>query len=133
MQDTTALVLDESLSDSELAAEAKAISKIRSVPNPPIEGAHVILCGVPAVVPALKALHLKKFASAMERIRKEGQTMPQSEMMDITIPVVHAAMSRNYPNLTIGDVLHLVDMAVLNDVMLGIMGRSGYRAPQPGE
>jgi hypothetical protein len=133
MQDTTTLVFDESISDSELAAETKAINKIKSVPNPPIEGAHVILCGVPAVIPALKALHLKKFAGAMEKIRKESQNLPLADFMETAIPIIHAAMSRNYPSLTVGDILHLVDVAVLNDVILGIMGRSGYRAAQPGE
>jgi hypothetical protein len=133
MHDTTTLVFDECISDSELASETKAIGQIKSVPNPPIDGAHVILCGIPAVVPALKALHLKKFASTIERIRKEGETMPQAELMDITIPVIHAAMSRNYPSLTVGDVLHLVDIGVFNDVILGILGRSGYRTAKPGE
>src|ERR1041384_3951493 len=123
MQDTTTLVLDEGISDSELAAETKAINKIKAVPNPPIEGIHVNLCGVPAVIPALKALHLKKFASTMERIRKESQTLPLGDFMELAIPVIHAAMSRNYPALVVGDVLHLIDVAVLNDVILGIMRR----------
>lgn len=125
--------LDGALTDADIAAETKAINKIKAVPTPPIEGVVVKLCGLDAVVPPLKAKHIRKFTANMEQFRKATPETSLGVILDITIPVIHAALTRNYPSLTIDDVYELIDAATFAAAIQGVMAQSGYRAAKPGE
>lgn len=123
----------QGVSDADLAAETRAIAKIKTVPNPPIEGVAVTLCGTPAVVPPLKAKQLRKFSAQLEQIRKANDDMLLGDFMDIAVPVLHAALTRNYPTLTLDDCFELIDAENIKGALSGMLARSGYRERKAGE
>ncbi|HWR15169.1 MAG TPA: hypothetical protein VN577_10090 [Terriglobales bacterium] len=123
----------ECLSDADIAAEVRATNKIKAVPAPPVEGQLFKLCGVDVTVPALKVKHLVKYASQMQQLSKVTSDTPPEEIFLAALPIITAALQRNYPSLTSDDVTELLDVAVLPAVTISIMGGSGYRALKPGE
>jgi poly-beta-hydroxyalkanoate depolymerase len=125
--------LIEQLSDADIAAETKAIKKIADVHNPPIDGPKFNLCGVEVVVPPLKVKHIVKFTGLMQQLSKFTQDTPADEALVAALPIITAALQRNYPSLTSDDVTELLDLSTFAEVTLAVMGQSGYRKPKPGE
>lgn len=47
--------------------------------------------------------------------------------------VVHAALKRNYPDITVDDIAKGLDLSNYRDVLDAVMARSGLVKKQPGE
>lgn len=124
-------------SDADIAAEARAVAKVKQVSNPPIDGGVFTLCGVDVTVPPLKAKHLVKHSANMLAISKLASTAGQETSPDtflkLALPIIHASLTRNYPALTSDDVMELLDIAVLPLVVSAVMGQSGYKKAKAGE
>lgn len=121
------------VSDADLAAEARAVSKIRAVPVPPIDGDKFAMCGVDVTVPPLKVKHIAKFSASLVHLGKSAMDATPQEIVDVSVPIIHAALTRNYPTLTSDDVLELLDISIMEPVLKSVMSRSGFRAAKPGE
>ncbi|MBF0098357.1 MAG: hypothetical protein HQM04_12465 [Magnetococcales bacterium] len=88
----------------------------------PHEGVTVHFAGSDWVVPALSLGQLKRLMPHFQNLQG-GQF--SIEQIDSALQVIHAALSRNYPQLQLEDVEDLVDLATVPILMEAIMRASG--------
>lgn len=96
----------------------------------PIEGVPVVLGGYEYIVPALSLFHVRQFAPRLKQLDMSGQIDVSS--IDLIAEVAHAAIKRNYPEITLEELLGGIDMANMMVVYQTIMGVSGYQAKADG-
>jgi hypothetical protein len=60
-------------------------------------------------------------------------TLAGPEAAKVIVAIVHRALVRNYPKLTIADVRELIDLDSMKDVFAATMGASGMKAKDAGE
>lgn len=89
-----------------------------------IEGAKINMGGQEWVVPALSFGQLKRLMPKINTLSAVGADMDAGQMDAIT-EVVQAAMSRNYPEMTVERVADMLDMANAGQVVRAVMGQSG--------
>ena len=58
---------------------------------------------------------------------------PNDDQMKVVAEVVHAAMRRNYPDMTAEQVLDMLDLGNFRKVFEAVLGMSGYRKAASGE
>ena len=77
------------------------------------------------IVPPLSLSMVEAMAPHLDAIAHppEGVDMKQ-QMFSEFLPVIHCAMTRNYPDITVEDVKRIADMENVLDMVLAAMGRS---------
>ena len=80
---------------------------------------------------------LRELSPQLSRLKElapgSGQ-MPGPEQVDALGSVAHAALKRNYPDITLDDVLEDLDFSNFGAVLAAVMGASGLdKEPKPGE
>ena len=93
-----------------------------------IEGKIVSMLGKDWVIPPLNF-------KALRRFREELGTMTAEALAGSgkVVEIIHAAMQRNYPDLTLEQVEDMVDMGNVMEVTEAVLAISGLVAKQPGE
>ena len=93
-----------------------------------IDGKTVHMAGTDWVIPPLNF-------KALRRFREELSTMTPDALVASgkVVDLIHAAMQRNYPDLTLEDVEEMVDMGNVMEVTEAVLAISGLVAKQPGE
>lgn len=92
--------------------------KMRSL----IEGTKINLGGEDYVVPALNFRQLKEFADDIRKVQDLGSSGdPMSELNGL-VPVITAALKRNYPELTEEKVADLLDLMNYKSVFEAVLG-----------
>lgn len=91
-----------------------------------IDGITMKLAGEEYIVPPLTFRQLKAHYSLIEELNNP-ETAPIKKMESI-VKLTHAALSRNYPDLTIEQVEELIDMGNLKTVSEAVLGSSGFTA-----
>lgn len=91
-----------------------------------IDGITMKLAGEEYIVPPLTFRQLKAHYPLIEELNKPD-TAPITKMESI-VKLTHAALSRNYPDLTIERVEELIDMGNLKAVSEAVLGSSGFTA-----
>ena len=89
---------------------------------PKHEGITVHFSGSDWVVPPLSLGQIKRLMPNFQ-VLQEGQL--SIRLIDSTLQVIHAALSRNYPALQLEDVEELVDLASMPIILDAIMRASG--------
>lgn len=85
-------------------------------------------------VPALSFRALQELQERISGLAGLGAAgMPTQEQMSAVVDVVHAAMVRNYPDITVDTVSDLVDIENCSDVLGAVLKIAGYRARGAGE
>jgi len=94
------------------------------------EGTKVKLGGVEYVVPSLSVKQARALwgdiLSMDEGITKENLPDKYAAMLK----VIHAALTRNYPDVKLEEIEEHVDVANIRDLVRIVCGRSGVGAPQ---
>lgn len=93
-----------------------------------IDGKHVRMGGKEWTVPPLNFKALKKYGPILntktpQQLVEEGQV----------VELIHAAMLRNYPDLTVDELEDMLDMGNIMEVTMTVMGVSGLVAKPAGE
>lgn len=91
------------------------------------EGQPIKVRGKEYIVPGLSFAQLEKHVKVIERLndkKNKGALTPQI-VQDI-VTVVHAAMSRNYPELKPDDIKNMLDTRNAGHFVQVIMGLSGF-------
>ena len=91
----------------------------------PIDGVNIRMSGQDFIVPPLNFRQLKVFRSLINNIstgKAKNMTEDQTESL---IKVVHAAMTRNYPDITMEEVEELIDLKNMMPVVNAVMNVSG--------
>ena len=97
-----------------------------------IEGALVKMGGKEWTVPALTFKQVRTLLPKLTTIPANAVEL-NKEQMEIVTEVTHAAVSRNYPELTVDDVEDMLDLRNVQVILLAVMGQSGLEASAPGE
>lgn len=91
---------------------------------PQIEGAKVSMGGKDWVIPALSLGQVKRLQGKLAALGKKGGT-ELLQATDDVVEVVHAALSRNYPNIKPEDVSDMLDLRNMGPAVQAVMGQSG--------
>lgn len=95
--------------------------------NPAIPGKNVVLAGQEFEVPPLTFGQLRRLAKEIEILGSARLSASASpEQQDALMKVIHAALSRNYPDLTVEDMDDLIDMGNVLSVVEAVMSVSGF-------
>ena len=87
------------------------------------KGISLELGGKAYVVPPLNLGALEQFQDRLEKF--SGGIDPES--VKTVIDVTHAALQRNYPDITRNDIAELIDVGNMSEVMQAVMDVSGLR------
>ena len=94
------------------------------------DGVALRLGGRDWIVPPLNFRQLKALAPVFARVGAIDARLGEKEIDDI-VRLVHAALSRNYPDLTADDVAELIDLGNAASVVRAVAGVSGLAASGP--
>lgn len=75
------------------------------------------------VVPPLSFRKLKALANDIKSLNNNDPNL--NEKMDVMVRIIHAALSRNYPDITLDKVEEILDFGNVVPVIQAIMGTSG--------
>jgi hypothetical protein len=89
-----------------------------------IEGVKINMGGRDFVAPPLNFKALRALTPKLVILSAMGD-VPTGEQIDVVLDVVHAALVRNYPDLTRDELEELLDLANLASALVAIMGASG--------
>jgi hypothetical protein len=97
----------------------------------PFEGVEINLGGTPYIVPGLSLGQLKRFKETMKQIdaiaaANSASDIPDSVVDDICT-VIHAALLRNYPDLTAEQLMGFLDTNNMREILPAVMGVSGLK------
>lgn len=87
------------------------------------EGVEVSMGGKRWVVPALNLKQLKTFGRVLQELAGQGTDL--LPMADKVADVIHAAMTRNYPNLTRKELDRMLDFTNLLPALHAALGITG--------
>jgi len=90
--------------------------------TPPHEGEKVHFAGRDWIVPALSLGQLKKLMPHFQILQSDQFSI---EKIDSSLLLIHAALSRNYSDLTLEEVENQVDLAIMPTLMEAILRASG--------
>lgn len=88
-----------------------------------IEGATIKLAGTEYVVPPLNLSSIKRLKADLLKVNS-GEA--NEDAMDSIARIVHAALVRNYPDMTIEQVEEKLDLQNFPQVLAAVMGNSGF-------
>lgn len=97
-----------------------------------IEGNKLIISGREFVIPPLTLRSLKRLQPQLASLRVMSD-MPTPEQIDAMSEVVLAAINRNYPEVTLEDLLDLIDLGNMSAVFQSVLSVSGFVKAAPGE
>ena len=95
-----------------------------------IEGTEIQIGEEKMCVPALSLKQVRTFLPRIQTM-KLGSFDPES--MDVCIDVIHAALTRNYPETTRDEVEDKIDMRNMVPVFQAVMNMSGFESARGGE
>lgn len=91
-----------------------------------IDGIEVKLGEKSYIVPPLNFKALKTIQPIIDRIGNMKASKLTISQMDDVIAVIHAAIQRNYPEVTVGYLEEVVDLGNAGKLLMSIMGASGF-------
>lgn len=99
--------------------------------KPKYEGVSIYMDGREWVIPTLS---VRQFRQHYKLLLDTDVTVENwQDKVAERIPLILAAMSRNYPEVTEEQLLDMLDLRSFNAVLLAISNASGIRRAQPGE
>lgn len=92
-----------------------------------VAGINIQLGGKDYIVPPLSFKKLRELEGDIKALAKlEGPaTQYTGEQLQVFLRIVQAALSRNYPDMTIEDVEEVLDLGNVRPVVAAILGVSG--------
>lgn len=96
----------------------------------PVEGVPLILAGNEYLVPALSLAAFRRLGPRLAALESSGDRLAQMGVMG---EALHAAMRRNYPELTLEQVEEMFDLRTIEAAFQAVLGQSGVVPHKPGE
>jgi hypothetical protein len=91
--------------------------------NVKFDGFKITIGGEEYIIPPLSLGQVRKHENDMKALSSKD-TDP-NERPQIMLRIIHAAMTRNYPDLTVGQVEDMVDLGNLLPIIEAVMNTSG--------
>lgn len=93
-----------------------------------IPGVIVEMGGTEYTIPPLNFSAIKKLSSKLATLKDMGEGLPDDEQIDTMIEIIHLAVKRNYPDVTVDEVADMLDMSNAMQAVGAIMSGSGFKA-----
>ena len=90
------------------------------------EGETITIRGKGYIIPGLSFEQLENNADDIDKVMN-SKNENMTKMISVVAKIVHLAMSRNYPDLTVGEVKKKLDMRNKEKIIQAIMGSSGFQ------
>lgn len=89
------------------------------------EGESIRIGGREYIVPGLSLGQVEQMADRIETLSKSTDQLSK-EMIQTVSEICHAALSRNYPHLTLEEIKNMLDMRNMAHVLETVMGATGF-------
>lgn len=93
-----------------------------------IDGVKIKMGGREWEVPALSFKQVRRLAPQIDALSSLSTSTISEEQMAGICTIVHAALSRNYPEVTLDQVEDFMDLRNAGPTILAVMGQSGFEA-----
>jgi hypothetical protein len=94
---------------------------------PKYEGLKVRIGEDEFIIPPLNFFRLKKVLPLVDKLKEvSGNQILKAEEMEDFITIIHLALSRNYPEVTVQQVEEMVDLGNLRQILAAVLGISGF-------
>ena len=94
------------------------------------EGTEIKFGAGKKIAPPLSLGQIKRFAP---QIKDMNIGALDAETVDLSVTLIHAALSRNYPEITTQEVEDNIDISQMAPAITAIMRISGFEENQPGK
>jgi hypothetical protein len=91
---------------------------------PRFEGVAKTIGGVEYIIPPISLRTFKQLQDVLE-LFEDG--VVDAKTIDTAVTVIHAALNRNYPDITIDDVAEIVDIGNMFEIFEVVMDVSGLK------
>jgi hypothetical protein len=104
-----------------------------------VPGVKIVLGESEYIVPPLSLGQLRRFKDEFKKVddaRKAATSLGDDQffaVLDGSMPIILAALQRNYPSLTQEVLDNVIDIGNFQDVMQAVMAASGLKRVAPGE
>jgi hypothetical protein len=95
-----------------------------------LRGVRVEMAGTDYVVPPLTFRQIQDLHEILAGLAAV-QGVPSADQITGIAEIVRTALARNYPDITLEQVMDMLDMGNVNDVLMAVLGASGL--VKPGE
>lgn len=100
--------------------------------TPRFEGVPVGLGGITYTVPPLSLGALRRLWPRIQTLRSAEGGGATPDQLNVMLEVLHAAIARNYPELTLDELAELVDVRNVAAIADQVMSASGITAGKAG-
>lgn len=94
------------------------------------EGVKVEIQGKEYIIPPLTLKSLKVLTPHIESL-KNISDVPTETQIDAILEIAHAAMVRNYPDITKEHLFDLIDLSNMPQIFMAVMNSSGLEKVKP--
>lgn len=91
-----------------------------------IDGEKIQINGVEYIVPALTFKQVKALSEDISQIGSVKDANLGADKIEKMLNIIHAAFSRNYPDMTREQVEDMLDLKNVRDVFHAVLGVSGF-------
>jgi hypothetical protein len=95
-----------------------------------IDGEKIMVGGVEMTAPPIAYGKVKKYYQDIKTLDPAGEEFAP---IDKLLEVIHASLSRNYPDLTLEQLADMIFVAEITPAYQKILSISGFKAVAPGE
>lgn len=96
---------------------------------PEYEGVPITIAGKEWIIPALNLSAIKRLRTKIDSLASIAMSVNiTDEQIDTFVEIIHTALVRNYPDVTIEDVCNMVTFANVTPIISAVMGVSGFIA-----
>ena len=92
-----------------------------------IEGKPINLGGTEYVVPPLNLGQIRRLQKEIESIGKLDAATMNDRTVGTMLKVIHAGVSRNYPEMTLEQLEEIIDLGNIRTVTEAVLGVSGLK------
>jgi hypothetical protein len=89
--------------------------------TPKFDGKKITIGGTEYVIPPLSFRQLKTMSTEIKSLAVKGP-----DNTEIMLRVIQAALSRNYPEMTLEQIEEIVDLGNILEITQAVMGGSGF-------
>ena len=95
-----------------------------------IDGKKVKLGSTEYIIAPLNFKSLKRLRPELDSVASVGGVVNDS-IIEAALKIIHAAISRNHPDMSIEQLEEVIDMGNFNEVLDAVLGQSGFAKGKP--
>lgn len=99
----------------------------RNTPEKNRGGKWVLIGGEEFLVPPLSLRSVVDLEDRVQALRNIEAGRPTPEQMNTVAEIVHAALARNYPSISVDDVGDMLDLGNFDAVLSAVLSIGGFR------